>query len=362
MKIMALHLPAFHQIPENDEWWGEGFTEWDNVRGGIPYYRDHCQPVRPIDENYYDLSRPDDLLGQIRTAKKYGVDGFVFYHYWFGDNRQIFEKPAEILRDEISEDFCYCFCWANESWITTWHGMDPNTLIEQRYGGQDDWKSHIDYLLTFFQDDRYCRIGDRPVLFIYKPNEIPQYEKMITFWNGVLQAIGIGPIYVIEYISSKNKKLHSEASDAVMEFEPLYSTFFDIGVTGRVRRAICKLRKCIDFQSYDRLWRCILTRSREYDGKPIVRSCFVAWDNSPRKERASMIVRGSSPEKFKDYFSKLLTSQRKGLSDELTIINAWNEWSEGAFLEASEEYGYSYLEALKMAVQDSLENCSGGGE
>ena len=351
MKALALYLPAFHQVPENDKWWGEGFTEWDNVRSGKPFFDGHVQPVHPYDRYYYDLSNPEDILQQIKLANKYNISGFVMYHYWFSEGKQIFTKPAEIIRDKIKDQIEYCFCWANESWITTWHGKDPDTILQKTYGPQSEWEAHIDYLYSFFKDKRYIRIDGKPVLFIYKPNEIPQYEKMLDFWNDFLHSKGEKGIYVVEFISSKNRELHSLDSDAVMEFEPLYTTFFDLNIFNKMKRAICKVRKKIDYQSYDKLWKSILKRKRTYHGKKIIKSCFCAWDNSPRKEYNSMIVKGSNPSKFQHYLKKLKESDRKDTSNSYLVINAWNEWSEGAFLEPSEENGYEYLEAVKSVFQ-----------
>lgn len=352
MKALALYLPAFHQVPENDKWWGKGFTEWDNVRSGKPFFDGHVQPVHPYSRHYYDLSNPEDIRQQIKLANKYNISGFVMYHYWFSKDNQIFTKPAEIIRDKIKDQIEYCFCWANESWITTWHGKDPDTILEQTYGPQSEWEAHIDYLYSFFKDDRYIRIDGKPVLFIYKPNEIPQYEKMLSFWNDFLHSKGEKGIYVVEFISSKNRELHSLASDAVMEFEPLYTTFFDISILNKAKRAICKIKKKIDYQSYDKLWKYILKRKRTYYGKEIIKSCFCAWDNSPRKEFNSMIIRGSSPSKFKHYLEELKDNDRKDASNDYLVINAWNEWSEGAFLEPSEENGYEYLEAVKSVFHE----------
>nr|WP_297937339.1 glycoside hydrolase family 99-like domain-containing protein [uncultured Lachnoclostridium sp.] len=352
MKAMALYLPAFHQVPINDKWWGEGFTEWDNVRSGEAFFPRHIQPVHPY--KYYDLSKVEDIRRQISLANKYNVAGFIMHHYWFPEKDQIFSKPAEIIRDEIKDDIEYCFCWANESWVTTWHGNEPSTILKQTYGPESEWLAHIKYLKTFFDDSRYSRINSRPVLYIYKPNEIPNYEKMIDFWNNYLEQHGEKPIYIVEYICSKNTCLSSKKSDAVVEFEPLNTTFFDLGIFNKARRAFCKITKQIDFQSYDKLWNAILKRKRTYEGKPIIRGCFVAWDNSPRKERNSMIVQGSTPEKFESYLRQLVHMHRKDVSEELIVINAWNEWSEGAFLEPSEENGFKYLEAVKR-VFDELE-------
>lgn len=352
MKIFAIHLPAFHQIKENDEWWGEGFTEWDNVRSGKKYYKNHIQPLVPYNKKYYDLSKKEDIEHQIDLANQFGVDGFVFYHYWFGNDNLIFEKPVEILRNEINKKIEYCFCWANESWITTWHGKDPEQLMPQVYEGKKDWKKHIDYFIKFFKDDRYTKINGRPVIYIYKPNEIPHYEEMIDFWNDCLNKEGISNIYIIEYISSKNRNLHSEKSDGVVEFEPLYTTFFDISIFNKAKRFLCKKLHIIDFQNYDNLWKKIIKRKRLYSNKTIYKGCFVAWDNSPRKEKNSMIVKGASPEKFEKYLNQLIKSKRKNCTNDFILINAWNEWSEGAILEPSDQYAFKYLEAIKKVKKE----------
>lgn len=350
-KILAIYLPAFHRIKENDEWWGPGFTEWDNVRNAKKYFKKHIQPIEPMDDYYYDLSRKKDIEKQIDLANKYMVDGFIFYHYWFGNDKKLFEKPAEILKDKIKATIGYCFCWANESWITTWHGQDPKQLMPQVYEGKEDWKKHILYFLPFFKDSRYIKINDRPILFIYKPNEIPDYENMIDYWNKILEENDMAPIYIIEYISSKNRNLYSLKSDAVVEFEPLYTTFFDITIFNKAKRFICKKLHVIDFQNYNKLWKKIINRKRTYNGKPIFRGCFSGWDNSPRKEKNSMIVKGCTPVNFEENFRKLVHSNRKD-ANEFIVINAWNEWSEGAMLEPTKHYQYEFLEAIKTIREE----------
>ncbi|MBQ8118077.1 MAG: glycoside hydrolase family 99-like domain-containing protein [Lachnospiraceae bacterium] len=347
MKILALNLPAFHQIPENDEWWGEGFTEWDNVKGGKPLYKNHYQPIKPLNNNYYDLSHKEDIINQITLAKKYDVHGFVYYHYWFGNGRVLFDKPIKILRDEIDVDFNYCLCWANDTWITTWHGLEPKTLIEQLYPGKDDWAMHYDYLSKYFYDKRYIKVDNKPMLFIYQAHKIPNYDSFIDYFNERCREDGFDGIYVVEYISSKCRELCSGKTSAVFEFEPHYTTFFDISKFELGRRFICKKLKMLDFQSYDKLWKYIITRNRTYSGKPIIRGCFVGWDNSARKGKDSMIVRGKSPEKFKKYLKALITNKREDASEEYCVINAWNEWSEGAYLEPDDRDGFKYLEAIK---------------
>lgn len=349
MKIMAIHLPAFHRIPENDEWWGEGFTEWDNVRTARPLYPGHLQPVAPYMDWYYDLSNINDLRKQAELAKQYGVDGFVMYHYWFGNGRTIFEKPLELLLRTPDINIEYSLCWANHTWVTSWHGKEPKELIRQQYPGKEDWAAHIEYLTPFFRDSRYSKIGNKPVIYFYNAREIEDYSEMLNYWDGYLRDNGFDGLYAVEYISSKNRSLASKRSSAVMEFEPLYTMFFDISKYSLMKRALAKKTHRIDFQSYDELWEKILKRTRTYAGKPIFRSCNCAWDNSPRKEYDSMIIKGSTPAKFEHYLAELMVSQRADISDEYLIINAWNEWSEGAYLEPDMHNGFGFLEAIRNA-------------
>lgn len=351
MKFLAINLPAFHQIPENDKWWGEGFTEWDNVRAGKALFEGHYQPIEPKNQYYYDLSQKEDIERQIKLAKEYDIYGFVYYHYWFGNGKMLFEKPLQILREEIKEQFHYCLCWANDTWITTWHGLQPKTLIEQKYPGKDDWKKHYDYFQPFFQDNRYIKIDEKPVLFIYQPNEIVQYDDMVSYWENRAVADGFKGIYIVEYISSKNRKLASMKSSAVTEFEPLYTTYFDITKFNLLKRFLCKKLKCVDFQDYNVLWNNIINRKRTYQGKPIIKGCFSGWDNSARKGRNSMIVRNASPENFERNLEQLIKKKRVDASEDLILINAWNEWSEGAILEPTEKDGYGYLKAIKNIVE-----------
>ncbi|MDY4788226.1 MAG: glycoside hydrolase family 99-like domain-containing protein [Bacilli bacterium] len=357
-KVLAIHLPAFHRIPENDEWWGEGFTEWDNVKSGKKYYNNHYQPVVPLNNNYYDLSNINDIKYQFDLANKYDIYGFIFYHYWFGNGEMIFEKPVELILNDNAIQGHYCFCWANESWMATWHGQNNRVLKEQKYPGKNDWEAHFMYLLKFFKDERYIKEDNKPMLYIYKPCEIPDYNEMLEYFNNRLIDEGFSGIYVVEYISSKNKlESGSPYAKAVMEFEPLYTTFFDISKLNLFKRLVCKKLNLIDYQSYDKLWKYKLKRTRTYNGKIIQKSCFVAWDNSSRKGKNSMIVKNSSPEKFKKYLTQLINTKRVDSLNDYLVINAWNEWSEGAYLEPDNRYYYSYLEAIKSSLENNNEDC-----
>lgn len=347
MRAYAIYLPAFHEVEINNKTWGKGFTEWDNVKRGVSLYKGHKQPVEPLNDNYYDLSKKTDIEKQIDLANNFGVEGFIFYHYWFGNGHMALEKPAEILRDEIDKKINYCFCWANHSWFTTWHGKSSEIIEEQMYDSDDDHLEHIKYMYSFFSDSRYLKIDGRPVLFIYNMSEIPNFDHILSIWNDFLRNNGMKEIYIIEYISSKNRELSFDGSDGVSEFEPLYTTFFDISKVNLFKRFINKITKTLDFQDYNKLWSKIINRERTYGGKEIFKSCFVGWDNSPRKGKNSMIVRNGTPENFETNLRNLVNQKRKDSNNDFIIINAWNEWSEGAMLEPSKQYGYGYLEAIK---------------
>ena len=358
MKIMALHLPAFHRIPENDAWWGDGFTEWDNVRKGRPLFPGHVQPRTPL-HGYYDLSSPQAVLKQAEYAQSKGIDGFIFYHYWF-QGHQLFEKPVEeFLREQKPEGFTYCLNWANETWARTWEGNEKDVLIRQEYGDRRDWLDHISYLAEFFRDPHSLKKDGRPVLFLYSGMQVPCLRKMVDVWNAYLEKIGLAHIYLIEALRPKNPDPTPEA-DGVFEFEPMYSIRYDVGTLALARRYLCKRLHLIDFEDYDKIWQRILKRKKSYGGLPVFSSAFVSWDNSPRKgKRGSIIVKNASPEKFGTDLYRLMRETRPGGANDLLIINSWNEWGEGANLEPSEEFGEAYLNALLSAKKRYLKECSG---
>lgn len=356
MKVLALNLPQFHEVKENNEWWGEGFTEWTNVKSAKPIYPGHVQPMKPLDGYYYDLSKREDVVHQAELAKKFGVCGFVYFHYWY-EGRLMLEKPCEILLDAPEADIEYCFCWANHSWTRAWDGKDHQVLLGQTYGGEADWKAHLEYLMPFFKDPRYIKRDNKPMMVIYNTSVIPDVDKMVQYWNECLIQNGFDGIYIVEYISSKNMKPGCSLSQAVYEDEPMYTCRFEINAWEKVKRVIAKKTFTPDYQRYDRIWKLLLKKNRTYRGREIIQGCFTAWDNSPRRgSKGSMIVLGASPEKFRNYFTQLITKlEREDVSREYVIINAWNEWGEGAILEPSESDGYGYLEAVQYALKKASE-------
>lgn len=350
MKILALNLPQFHRVKENDEWWGDGFTEWTNVKRAKPLFDGHAQPMEPLDGYYYDLSKKEDINKQAVLAKKYGVHGFVYFHYWY-EGRKLLEKPCEILLEAPEIDINYCFCWANHSWTRAWDGKEHDVLLQQTYGGAEDWEKHIDYLMPFFKDERYIKHDNKPMLFIYNSSVIPNVNEMISYWEERVKKEGFDGLYMVEYISTKCTEPHIETSAAVYEDEPLYSLRFENAVHQKLYRVIRKTTGQTEYQDYDEIYKMILKKKRVYSGRKIIQGCFSAWDNSPRRgDKGAMVVKNSSPEKFRGYLEKLVTTERKDASRDYIVINAWNEWGEGAILEPSKKDGYSYLEAVQYAA------------
>lgn len=347
MKILSIYLPGFYEDEINNRTWGKGFTEWDNVKKGKKLFKDHYQPILPLNHNFYDLSQKEAIKKQISLAKEYLIDGFIFYHYWFGNKKMALYKPAEIYRNQINDKIDYCFCWANHSWIKNWHQGNSEYIEKQEYLGEHDWIEHINYFIQFFKDEKYIKIHGRPVLYIYNMSDIKCFDKMLKVWNKELNNNGIDNLYIIEFISSRNKDVSFELTDAVVEFEPLYTTYFDLSILNLLKRFFCKKLNLVDFQDYDNLWKKNIKRNRVYGEKHIQKGCFINWDNSARKGHNSMIVKNSSPEKFYNNFNELIKKDRKNCNNDFIVINAWNEWSEGAILEPTEKDEYGYLEAIK---------------
>ncbi len=348
IKTLALNLPQFHRIPENDEWWGEGFTEWTNVRRSKPLFEGHYQPDGPLDGNYYDLSTPGAIIRQHQLAREYGLYGFIYYHYWF-NGKKLLEKPVEMLLDLPEATQSFCLCWANEPWTRVWDGKSGEVIMPQTFGDRDEWLSHIEYLMCFFRDERYIKIGDMPVLYVYSPSRIPRFDEMVKFWNSALVSRGFGPLYLVEFISGFNPSPHSAYSSAVMEFEPLYSARYQIGPLIYCRRALAKKLKCPDYVDYDYLWKKLLKKDRAYEGRAVVKCGFTRFDNTPRKGRRALVTVGATPEKFGAYFAEMVRRPRVDQSD-MVVVNAWNEWGEGAVLEPDEQFGFGWLEALRRVV------------
>ncbi len=359
MKIIAMYLPQFHRVKENDEWWGEGFTEWDAVKRAKKLCDGQNQPRVPYNDYYYNLLDKDTMKWQSELMHEYGIDGMCIYHYWFKDGRQILEKPAENLLKWKDIDMPFCFCWANETWARSWSNIsgfknawadtfenegerdnldDNGILLLQDYGGEQDWVSHIEYMLKFFEDDRYIKIDGKPVILIYRVSEIDCLYEMIKCWKKRIQESGFPGLYIIGGSCNRNM---SSVLDGQLFLEP--------------KNSIAKLKrnKYENIFKYEEVWEQLLKTKKQF-GMQSYFGGFVRYDDSPRRGSRGSIIKNDTPDCFEKNLISLLKKNLAHGSD-MVFINAWNEWGEGMYLEPDKTHGFKYLEAVKKAKNEILE-------
>ena len=349
MKVITMYLPQYHRVPENDEWWGEGFTDWEAVKSAIPLFDGHQQPKVPLDNNYYNLLEKDVISHQADLMKQYGVDGMCIYHYWFKDGRRILEKPVENLLKWKDIDMPFCLCWANETWARSWSGVvggnvwadqfekesksDKSILLEQKYGLEADWKEHFNYINQFFVDDRYIKIDGKPLILIYKCNAITRLEEMIALWRRLVRESGFPDLFVI---GGDANLIPDEIIDGRLVKEPQSES-------GKIP---VQKRNGVKTRNYDKVWESILNIP-DNDSKTYY-SGFVNYDDTPRRGKSGYVAYGGTPLKFERYLMRLMKKNYDNNKD-ITFVNAWNEWGEGMYLEPDEKNGYRYLESVNKA-------------
>lgn len=363
-KVLCFYLPQFHRTLENDKWWGEGYTEWQAVKGAMPYYKGHVQPKEPLNGNYYDLSDESGKTWkwQSKLAGDCGIYGFVIYHYWFG-GRKMLQKPAEILLRHPEIDIRYSFCWDNNEWRRNWYGTREEVLIPQNYGDEQTWKRHFEDLLPFFQDERYIKIDNKPVFHIYASSKIEKLSRMKECWNRLAKKNGFAGIYLIagDLLNRKYQK----CLDAYYNFEPnriqvqsRYSAWIRpmIDFSGGIRKNLSKLfnRNIPNLRCTPLLYRLIVHEPPDRRRKTF-RGLYVNYDDTPRRQEKGIIYAGGNPRLFRRTLRELLVkSTREG--KEFLYVNAWNEWGEGAYLEPDKVNGYIYLAAVKRAVMEARQS------
>jgi hypothetical protein len=342
-------LPQFHEIPENNLWWGNGFTEWINTRKAQKLFPEHYQPREPLQDYYYDLTDGNARKWQAEIAKKYGIYGFCYYHYWFKGKR-LLEKPFnEVLRTG-EPDFPFCLSWANEPWSKKWDGMNDNVLMPQDYGDEEEWKEHFDFLLTAFKDGRYIRVDNKPLFIIYRSASIPRCEEMVLYWQNLAKQNGLEGIY---FVHTLNFEPLVNGFDACVEFEPSYTLTLNLTHYGfNLEKAVDGYHQKFNVMDYDKVWAIILERAETKKHIKTFLGAFVDWDNSARTGNRALIFKGSTPEKFSHYLTQHI-KQAVNSNCEFLFINAWNEWAEGAYLEPDKKYGYKYLEAVKKSMENN---------
>ena len=372
MKVIAFYLPQFHEIPENSEWWGEGFTEWVNVKKAKPLFEGHVQPRVPLNNNYYNLLDSETQVWQANLAKKYGVYGFCYYHYWF-DGKLLLEKPMENMLSNQEVDLPFCICWANEPWTKAWVG-EKKVLIPQVYGTRKDWEEHFYYLLPFLKDKRYICENGKPLLVIYRPEVIECLNEMLDCWTELARQNGLqGLTYAYQNIDFDLQKNKDDSRFTYnIEFQPLYARydmfknkFKHLKAIRRKVAAFVERKIGVDLMKYgagvfnslqvdyDKTWNKILTRTPESEKN--VPGAFVGWDNSPRKGEKGEVYVNDTPDKFRNYLSQQIKRAKEVYHKDLIFMYAWNEWAEGGYLEPDTRSEYGNLEAIYHALEENDE-------
>lgn len=353
MKLIAMYLPQFHEIPENNDAWGNGFTEWVNVKKAKPLFLGHNQPRIPLHDHYYDLLKSGVMERQMKLAKRAGIYGFCFYHYWFG-GRMVLEKPAEMLLNNKNIDFHYCFSWANESWTKTWHGAGGNKeiLIPQNYGGTEEWEAHYQYFRPHFLDERYIKEDNKPLLMIYRLRDIPRFNDMIRYWNACARRDGFSGVFIISMNRFRENVWKSRWVNASVDFEPNRTKAEMIDTKAALppkeRGSLLWNRFVMKSIDYKKLNEKMLEKKH---AKEHFRMMFVDFDDSPRRDTRAIIAKGSSPKRFGKYLRKTIRLSMQE-ENEYVFLNAWNEWGEGNYLEPDTRHGYSYLSQIKKVWND----------
>lgn len=364
MRVIAIHLPQYHPIPENDAWWGKGFTEWSNVAKAQPVMPGHYQPHLPADLGFYDLRLPETRAAQAELAGAYGVDAFCYYHYWF-TGKELLERPVKEIVQSGQPDFPFCICWANENWTRAWDGGSRQTIMEQHYSDEDDLR-HIRQLMPTLADRRYLQVGGRPLLLIYRTEQLPDPKRTADIWRNEAIRSGLGDLYLARVESGRSDiDPASIGFDAAVEFAPDWRKI-RAREPSLLQRAAAKLglfpRAYFEhqFAKYDDLVSDMLAKPTP--GFRRIRCVTPGFDNTARRKQGATIFLDSTPEAYGRWLTEVLKGEDSiSIPDDqkIVFVNAWNEWAEGNHLEPDQRWGRAYLEAHLKARRASQPEWSG---
>ncbi|MDD3242506.1 MAG: glycoside hydrolase family 99-like domain-containing protein [Eubacteriales bacterium] len=349
VKALAFYLPQYHTFPENDAWWGKGFTEWVNTKKAEPRFKGHYQPRTPHEDiGYYDLSDVETLKKQAKLAKEHGIFGFCFYYYWFSGKR-LMEKPVDMLLEHPEIDINFCLCWANENWTRAWDGQDKEVLMKQDYSEQDD-DTFIEDLKKYLDDPRYVRVGGKPVVIVYNPGQIPHVKRTFSMWRQVARQLGIGEILIWTCQTANNTASSLSIApyvDAEVEFPPHNMWHEFLGVKGLELQG-----KEAFIYHYQKLVHYLMRRPDPQGGLPVYRSAMMCWDNAARRANGWTTYYGYSLDSYYQWLVNNIQYTKRNFEpgERFTFINAWNEWAEGTYLEPDEKYGYANINTTTRAL------------
>lgn len=350
IRAIAFYLPQFHPVPENDAWWGTGFTEWRNVTKARPLFKGHYQPHLPADLGFYDLRLPEAREAQAALARAHGIHGFCYYHYWF-NGRRILERPFNDVLASGKPDFPFCLCWANENWTRVWNGGEKDVLLGQQYSAEDDL-AHITQLMPAFKDARYIRIDGKPLFIVYRTQLMPDPARTAEIWRDAARREGLGELYLARVDSfGDDIQPASIGFDADIEFAPNWRRLGSRLHQDKLSEIRIKLGLLSDvyqrhtIATYDGMIRGMLSKAQPDHVR--FRGVTPGFDNSARRAEEAAILVESTPAKYATWLREIArqTLQQRQGDERIIFINAWNEWAEGNHLEPDLLHGLAYLQA-----------------
>lgn len=367
VKVVAFYLPQFYPIPENDRFFGKGFTEWTNVTKAKPLYPNHQQPKLPADLGFYDLRVPEVRIQQAELAKQAGIHGFCYWHYWFGNGRRVLTRVAKEVLESGKPDFPFCFGWANDSWTGRWHGLDNHVNIEQLYPGQEDYIQHFYEVLPYFKDERYITKDEKPVFYVYKADELPDSKGFIECWKKLADKEGLPGIFFIA--GARDWSYQENGFDAYVLPGPAHEAHkvaLNKYVKGALSDKIMKnelFKKIVNSKSFKNTFQKkgpmriqyadYIQLVDSYELKPSQIPLVLSnWDNTPRSGRRGLVIENSTPELFGQHLKNTL-KKLPGGEEQIVFLKSWNEWAEGNFMEPSMRFGSDYIDICSQILRDN---------
>ena len=363
-RLVAYYLPQFHPIPENDKWWGAGFTEWTHVAKAKPLFRGHYQPRIPADLGFYDLRVPETRAAQAEMAREYGIEGFCYWHYWFGNGRRLLERPFEDVLRSGEPDFPFCLGWANASLTGVWYGAADRILVKQSYPGLSDYEAHFGTVLEAFSDERYMTVDEKPVFFVFRPLELPEPREFTTCWRELAIKAGLKGIHFVGVLSGDWETWVPERygfdAAGLNNLQPAFGLVNRPGnwyleracraLTGKPVKQLYRevFRKPRKIRYADAVASGISTLARDWLQYPGV---MPNWDNTPRSGLDGIVFHDSNPEIFRRHLKEAIEQvKERELDKRLIVVKSWNEWAEGNYLEPDQRFGRAYLEVIRDEV------------
>lgn len=357
-RVIAFYLPQFHPTPHNDEWYGKGFTEWTNVAKAKKLFIGHEQPHIPADLGFYDLRLPEIREEQARLAKDAGIEGFCYYHYWFGPNQFELEMPFNEVLKLGKPDYPFMLCWANETWQRKFWNIDgsieKHNLRIQTYGGVKDYEQHFYDVLPAFKDERYIKIDDKPAFMIYKPLNIPDLSNFIKIWNDLAKQNGFAGIFFIGQSIRADKEKSSmlkkgiDVVNSVRHYDNYSEKMLPVKVLFRLFRIIFRLPI---IRNYRKIYKTFVTEADRQDD--MIPTIVPNWDHTPRSGRGGYVIINSKPSFFRKHLIQVFNILKTKKSDrQIVFLKSWNEWGEGNYMEPDLKYGRKYLEVLREEINN----------